>query len=100
KIVEAYNREDCFSARALRDWLELLRAKVEADGTEIPRPDEGSGEPNKAIDERERRTRELAERLLAGVPALREDRSDEEQAVWLLAHMLDWHRREEKAPWW
>src|SRR5206468_8701 len=43
---------------------------------------------------------ELGARLLAGVPELPEERSEKQQAVWLLAHMLDFHRREEKAPWW
>jgi hypothetical protein len=100
KNVEAYNREDSLSARALRDWLEVLRAGAEAGGQEIPRPTEESGDPNREIDERERRTRELAARLLAGVPEAAEARSEADQAVWLLAHMLDWHRREEKAPWW
>jgi uncharacterized protein len=100
RIVEAYNRDDCLSTRALRDWLEELRATVVAAGGQIERPPEESGDPSEKIDERERRTRELAERLLAGVSEIREERSDEEQARWLLARMLDWHRREEKAPWW
>src|SRR6266571_7401585 len=100
RIVEAYNREDCFSARALRDWLESLRAGAEAGGAEIPRPFNEPGDPSERVGERERRARELAARLLAGVPEPAEERSEEQQAVWLLAHMLDWHRREEKAPWW
>ena len=29
-----------------------------------------------------------------------EDRDSEQQARWVLANMLDWHRREEKAVWW
>ena len=33
----------------------------------------------------------LMERLLAGNP---------EPAREMLAHMIEWHRREEKAPWW
>jgi predicted RecB family nuclease len=100
RIVEAYNRDDCLSAQALRDWLETQRAALVAGGAEIERPVDGGGEPNKEIDERERRTRDLAARLLDGMPELEEERTPEEQAVWLLAHMLDWHRREEKAPWW
>ena len=99
-IVEAYNRDDCLSARALRDWLESLRAKAVADGAEIARPPAEPGDPNEQIGDRERRSRELAARLLAGVPELPADRSAEERARWLLAHLLDWHRREEKAPWW
>src|SRR5256885_1969258 len=54
-IVEAYNRDDCLSARALRDWLEGLRAEVEAGGTEVPRPEVGIGDPSEQIGERERR---------------------------------------------
>ena len=98
RIVEAYNRDDCLSARALRDWLEELRAGAEAQGAGIPRPTDESGAPGERVGEREARARELAERLLQGVPE--EGRSEEQQARWLLAHMLDWHRREEKAPWW
>jgi len=100
RTVEAYNRDDCLSTRALRDWLEGLRAQAIAGGATIERPPEESGAPSEQIGERERRARELAERLLQGVPEVPEERSDEQQARWLLAHMLDWHRREEKAPWW
>ncbi len=100
RIVEAYNRDDCLSTRALRDWLEGLRANLVSAGAEIERPPEESGAPSEQIGEREARARELAQRLLEGVPELAEDRSEEQQAQWLLAHMLDWHRREEKAPWW
>jgi hypothetical protein len=34
------------------------------------------------------------------VPADLEARTDEQQARWLLANVLDWHRREHKAVWW
>jgi uncharacterized protein len=40
------------------------------------------------------------EALTADVPAVRGERSGEQQARWLLAHLLEWHRREAKAPWW
>ncbi|MFI5371486.1 MAG: TM0106 family RecB-like putative nuclease [Candidatus Eisenbacteria bacterium] len=99
-IVTAYNRDDCLSTRALRDWLEELRTGLEATGIEIARPPEETGDPSETIDERERRARELAGRLMEGAPEMREERSDEQQARWLLAHLLEWHRREEKAPWW
>src|SRR5262249_32773349 len=100
RIVEAYNREDCLSTGALRDWLEALRAEAAKNGEEIPRPEHGLGDPKVEIDERERRSRALADRLLAGVPAEAEERNAEQQAVWLLANLLGWHRREDKAPWW
>jgi uncharacterized protein len=34
------------------------------------------------------------------VPVDPAQRSAEQRALWLLANILDWHRREEKAPWW
>ena len=35
-----------------------------------------------------------------GVPEAREGPDDEQQARWLLAYLLDCHRREDKADWW
>ena len=35
--VERYNSDDCLSALHLRDWLEQLRASIEAGGTQVPR---------------------------------------------------------------
>src|SRR5262249_62320134 len=34
------------------------------------------------------------------LPVDRDERSDLQQAQWLLAQLLDWHRREDKATWW
>src|SRR4029077_16376613 len=77
-----------------------LRATVEAGGAALPRPAPGDGAPPAAGDERGRRVRALMEALTADVPADRAERTEEQQARWLLAHLLDWHRREDKAPWW
>jgi len=98
--VETYNRDDCVSTLRLRDWLEQLRGDLVRGGEGIPRPDIGDGAPNENVDERQQRVLALMARLLDGVPDDREERTEEQQATWLLAHMLDWHRREEKAPWW
>src|SRR2546422_3478894 len=98
--VAGYNRDDCRSALHLRAWLEQLRATVEDGGTPLLRPEPGDGAPPPAIDERGRRVRALMEALTADVPGDRAERTEEQQARWLLAHLLDWHRREDKAPWW
>jgi uncharacterized protein len=100
RIVEAYNREDCLSARALRDWLEGLRAGLVARGAAIERPPDEPGEPSEEVGEREARTRALAERLRQGVPDDAAERTGEQKARWLLSNLLDWHRREEKTAWW
>jgi predicted RecB family nuclease len=100
KAVEEYNRDDCLSAKALRDWLEKLRSEAIAAGEEIARPPEESGAPPEDIGDREAKARALGATLMAGVPDDPAQRTDEERARALLAHLLDWHRREEKAGWW
>ncbi len=99
KSVERYNREDCVSAAKLRDWLETLRAQAVANGEEIPRPVPESGDPTESVAERERKTTEMMEVLLEGIPDDPAHRTQEQQALWLLANLLDWHRREENAAW-
>ncbi|MCB9609905.1 MAG: TM0106 family RecB-like putative nuclease [Polyangiaceae bacterium] len=99
-VVETYNRDDCVSALELRDWLEKLRNDIVRTGEDLARPEVADGAPSESIDERQQRVRDLTARLLMDVPADREVRSNEAHATWLLANMLGWHRREEKAPWW
>jgi uncharacterized protein len=98
--VERYNREDCVSAERLRAWLERLRADVTLRGIALPRPELKSGAASETIEEAADETRRVMNRLLDGVGADPESRDDEQQARWLLAHLLEWHRREEKAAWW
>src|SRR5262249_40605767 len=100
RTVEAYNREDCISTLRLRDWLERIRRDLVVNGSEIKRPPLEPGDPTEAIDERRKRTLALMERLLQGVPEQPSERTRDQHAKWLLAHLLEWHRREEKAPWW
>jgi len=99
-VVLRYNRDDCVSALKLREWLESIRAKLTEAGASIPRPVPGNPEPPSELDERQRQVAVLVERLTADVPSDVADRSPEQQARWLLAHSLDWHRREQKSSWW
>ena len=100
QAVERYNREDCVSAEKLRDWLESLRTEVTSHGIALPRPELKPGDASDDIEETAGGTRAVMERLLAGISPEVEERSEEEQARWLLAHLLEWHRREDKAAWW
>jgi uncharacterized protein len=99
--VERYNREDCVSAEKLRNWLETLRAEAEQEhAIELPRPALKSGDASEQIEEVADETRAVMARLLDGVAIDPEARSEEQHARWLLAHLLEWHRREDKAAWW
>jgi uncharacterized protein len=98
--VLGYNKDDCAAASALRDWLETLRAQVIDSGTEVPRPVPGDSAPNEKITSWLIQINALVGKLTAGVPDDPKDRTQEQQARWILAYVLDFHRREEKAVWW
>ena len=98
--VAGYNRDDCLSTRALRDWLEECRSNLIAAGVDVPRPEPKSGEASEGVTERQQRIDALAARLTEGVPADPVERTPGQHARWLLANFLDWHRREQKALWW
>jgi len=100
QIVEDYNREDCESTQRLRDWLEKLRADCISQGNNLPRPIPQDGEATEAINDLDRELQRLRDGLLDGVPTDVEERSVEEDARFILAHMMEFHRREEKAAWW
>jgi uncharacterized protein len=99
-VVESYNRDDCVSTLALRNWLEHARATLAASGTEVPRASLAVDDPPPEVDERARAVEAMRARLLDGIPEDRAARNDEQQGRWLLAYTLDFHRREDKAVWW
>jgi predicted RecB family nuclease len=99
-VVLGYNRDDCLSARALRDWLEDVRAELITQGNVLDRPAAPSPEPSEERSAWQTRIDALIARLTADVPDEMRERSPEQQARWILAHVIDWHRREEKAVWW
>ena len=100
RVVEAYNRDDCRSTWRLRDWLETVRASAIAEGEIIERPALSDAEPSQALSERQLKIAALVDRLTLGVPDDPSERTAEQQARWILAHCLDWHRREDKVSWW
>ncbi len=98
--VEGYNRDDCASTFHLREWLEEVRRELIEGGAQIERPAPGEAEPSEALSAERQQVEALRARLTADVPADPDERTDEQHARWLLANVLDWHRREEKAVWW
>jgi predicted RecB family nuclease len=100
--VEDYNREDCESTVALRDWLEERRRAFEQErGVSLARLPMGAAEEgSENVQEIERKLAELMTRLFAGVPEDASERSESQRARWLLAHLLGYFRREGKATLW
>jgi uncharacterized protein len=104
--IAAYNRDDCVSNLRLRDWLEDRRVQALAEHPEwypdgsVPRPGPRDGAPPRELAEAQALTRVREDRLREGLPAARDQRSEDQQARWLLAAILDWNRREAKPQWW
>ena len=84
----------------LRDWLEAIRSDVVAQGHNLPRPVVERGEASEAISDLDRELQGLRDGLLDGIPMDPRERSTDQQARYALAHMMEFHRREDKAGWW
>ena len=89
--IEDYNRYDCRSTRALRDWL-LTRAIEAGVPPAGPRAVRDDGDIDHDDD--------LARRLAAFVGDDLAARTPEQQAVAMLAAARGYHRREDKPFWW
>lgn len=101
QAIEGYNRDDCLSTLQLRDWLESLRPELASRiGQDVPRLSAPSAEPTEELSERLTEVHALMGRLLAGVPEDAAARSREQHARWLMAQLLEYHRREAKSTWW
>jgi predicted RecB family nuclease len=99
-IIEGYNRDDCLSTLQLRDWLESLRSELIKAGAVIDRPLPKTGDASQDLSDWQKKIAVLIHRLTDDVPVDAAVRNAEQHARWLLAYVLDWHRREEKAAWW
>lgn len=98
--IAAYNRDDCISTWRLRSWLEERRLEAIGRGWSMPRPPIVDGRPSEALIAQASETGRRVAALEAGVPADPADGTEDERGRWLLAQLLDWHRRDQKPEWW
>lgn len=100
-VIEGYNRDDCLSTLRLRDWLEERRTELEVKtGKDLPRRTLEEDEPSEKLSEYLEEVRAVESALTSGVPEDEAERTEEQRARWLLAQLLEWHRREDKSAWW
>ena len=71
-----------------------------AAGDAIARPQVKEGDAAEAVSDLQQEVDELRARLLDGVPLEASDPAHAQHTRWLLAYLIDWHRREENAEWW
>lgn len=93
--IQNYNEEDCRSTALLRDWLVGLRP------TQVPwftlptaEPVDPNLDDESGLSDRELRRLDYERRLLDDCPLQELDHHQ------LVAHLLDFHRREAKSSWW
>ena len=99
--IVRYNEVDCVSTMRLREWLEARRAEVEsARGAPLDRPAVRTGAAPEKVAEYQTEAAALRAQLTEPLPADAASRSEAEAATWLLAQLLEYHRRESKVAWW
>lgn len=95
-LVIGYNKDDCVSTLELGEWLEANRSALIDSGTDVPRREAQNAPPSEELSAQQQRVAELAEPLLAEIPVDPLERIAAQQGQWILANILDWHRREER----
>ena len=97
--IERYNEDDCRSTWLLREWLLERRTEaIERFGADIPfRAPPDPYQPDK---EEAAELDALRRALLEGIGDDIDELTGDERSRWLLAQLLDYHRREAKPEWW
>jgi uncharacterized protein len=99
--VERYNEDDCRATLALHEWLEDVRNElVSVADSDALRPELKAGEATEQIIEFETRAEEIRNVLIRQLPDDRNDWTEEDKARWLLAHEVEYFRRESKSAFW
>jgi len=96
ETIERYNEDDCRATHALHQWLEARRTEQNIDR----RPEIKTGDASEKVQALDTRAQAIFKSLTAGLPEDRETWTAEQHAQWLLAHQIEYFRREDKSAWW
>lgn len=100
ETVRGYNEDDCRATHSLHLWLETLRDERIAAGFTVTRGIVSDGLPPKEQSDAEAERQRLVNNLIEDIPADVNLRNEEQQARWLLAHMIHYFQREDKNEYW
>lgn len=100
ELVGWYNEDDCLATEALHQWLEDLRTMLESEGHPFKRPTIKEPESSEDLKRLESRSRALFTDLVKNLPEDKTQWTQEHHAKWLLAHQVEYFRREDKSAWW
>jgi uncharacterized protein len=100
KTTEDYNEDDCLATEALHQWLEDLRTALIKSGKEILRPEVKTGEATENVQQQETRSLAIFRSLIGSLPEDHDSWTEDHKVKWLLAHQIDYFRREDKSAWW
>lgn len=99
--IELYNQDDCISTHRLHVWLEGLRDELIRNGIVLQRPLIADGTTPEELSLHLQRIQPIYDSLMAGVSQNSDERvTPVDRAKYILAHMLNWYRREKKSFWW
>ncbi len=100
QAIADYNRDDCLSTWQLSAWLWDRKQDLRAHGAVVDDPVVSDGSASEGVAADDDEATRLTADLIATLPSDPQIWSADQQATWLLAELLQWHRREDRAQWW
>lgn len=97
KLVEEYNKDDCLATAALHHFLE---ERYQERTSELQRPPIKDGAASEGVEGNDIEAEEMFKALIKGLPEDRELWDNEQKALWLTAHLVEYYRREKKSAYW
>ena len=98
--IAAYNRDDCVSTLMLRDWLEARDQAISSPRRRLVQTDLGGRAAHRNPVGQDGRGADTCRCPDGRSPRRPSGATAESRPEWLLAGLLDWHRRDEKPAWW
>jgi uncharacterized protein len=99
-LIDDYNRDDCLATEELHRWIEGIFQDEKDNGKEITRPKYEDTDASDQVKARDQKAIDLYIALTENISLERSERNQHDQAKWLLAHMVAYHRREERSNAW